>query len=80
LRDAITRDFGSYERWRSEFVAMGKALGGGSGWVLLSWSENYGQLAQQAGQVTAPTNAAATYRKFLPRRQSTHDTKLPLQR
>src|SRR4030088_1675125 len=37
LRAALARDFGSYERWRSEFVAMGKALGGGSGWVLLSW-------------------------------------------
>ena len=38
LRDALVRDFGSYERWRSEFIAMGKALGGGSGWVLLTWS------------------------------------------
>jgi Fe-Mn family superoxide dismutase len=36
LRDALARDFGSLERWRSEFTAMGKALGGGSGWVLLS--------------------------------------------
>src|SRR6201987_5171012 len=25
LRDAIARDFGSFERWRTEFVAMGKA-------------------------------------------------------
>jgi hypothetical protein len=38
LRDALARDFGSYERWRAEFIAMGKALGGGSGWVLLTWS------------------------------------------
>ena len=38
LREALARDFGSYERWRSEFIAMGKALGGGSGWVLLTWS------------------------------------------
>src|SRR5947209_13080283 len=38
LADALARDFGSFERWRAEFVAMGKALGGGSGWVLLSWS------------------------------------------
>ena len=29
LRAALARDFGSYERWRSEFLAMGKALGGG---------------------------------------------------
>jgi len=33
LRDALARDFESFERWRSEFVAMGKALGGGSGWA-----------------------------------------------
>ncbi len=38
LKEALARDFGSYERWRSEFVGMGKALAGGSGWVLLSWS------------------------------------------
>src|SRR5213594_534534 len=34
LTTAIARDFGSLERWRAEFVAMGKALAGGSGWVL----------------------------------------------
>src|ERR1700692_920187 len=33
LREALTRDFGSYQRWHAEFTAMGKALGGGSGWV-----------------------------------------------
>jgi Fe-Mn family superoxide dismutase len=38
LAAAIARDFGSVERWRAEFTAMGKAEGGGSGWVLLSWS------------------------------------------
>ena len=36
LAEAIARDFGSLARWRAEFVAMGKALGGGSGWVLLT--------------------------------------------
>jgi Fe-Mn family superoxide dismutase len=38
LADAIARDFGSMDRWRSEFVAMGKAQGGGSGWVILTYS------------------------------------------
>src|SRR6201988_4170008 len=33
LIDAITRDFGGLDRWRAEFSAMGKAQGGGSGWV-----------------------------------------------
>ncbi len=38
LADAIARDFGSLDRWRAEFSAMGKAEGGGSGWVLLTYS------------------------------------------
>jgi Fe-Mn family superoxide dismutase len=38
LADAIARNFGSADRWRAEFVAMGKAEGGGSGWVLLAWT------------------------------------------
>jgi len=37
LAHAIERDFGSVDRWRKEFAAMGKALGGGSGWVLLCY-------------------------------------------
>jgi Fe-Mn family superoxide dismutase len=47
LSDVIKRDFASLERWRSEFVAMGKALGGGSGWVLLTYSHRDGQLINQ---------------------------------
>jgi Fe-Mn family superoxide dismutase len=38
LGAAIERDFGSMDRWAQEFSAMGRALGGGSGWVLLTWS------------------------------------------
>lgn len=38
LSEAIGRDFGSFDRWRAEFTAMGKAEGGGSGWVILSYS------------------------------------------
>lgn len=47
LAAALARDFGSVERWRAEFIAMGKALGGGSGWVLLSWSPRHGRLVNQ---------------------------------
>ena len=46
IQEALTRDFGSIERWHAEFVAMAKALGGGSGWVLLSWSPT-GRLVNQ---------------------------------
>jgi Fe-Mn family superoxide dismutase len=47
LADAITRDFGSMARWRAEFSAMGKAEGGGSGWVILSYSPRDGRLVNQ---------------------------------
>jgi Fe-Mn family superoxide dismutase len=39
LAQAIDRDFGGFERWRAEFVGMGKALGGGSGWVILAYDK-----------------------------------------
>jgi superoxide dismutase, Fe-Mn family len=45
LGEAIARDFGAIERWRAEFIAMGKALGGGSGWVVLTRSPRDGRLS-----------------------------------
>jgi superoxide dismutase, Fe-Mn family len=47
LADAIARDFGSLDRWRAEFAAMGKAEGGGSGWVILSYSPRDKRLVNQ---------------------------------
>ena len=47
MGEALARDFGSVERWRAEFAAMGKALGGGSGWVLLTWSPRDRKLVNQ---------------------------------
>ncbi len=47
LAEAIARDFGGLERWRAEFVAMGKAEGGGSGWVILSYSPRDKRLVNQ---------------------------------
>ena len=44
---ALSASFGSAQRWRDEFVAMGKALGGGSGWVLLSFQPRDGALVNQ---------------------------------
>ena len=60
LRDALARDFGSYERWRAEFIAMGKALGGGSGWVLLSWSPRDRKLVNQWASDHCHTLAGGT--------------------
>jgi Fe-Mn family superoxide dismutase len=60
LLNAINRDFGSYERWRAEFIAMGKALGGGSGWVLLSWSPRNNKLVNQWASDHCHTLAGGT--------------------
>ena len=35
---ALARDFGSLDRWKAEFAATGKALAGGSGWVILAYA------------------------------------------
>lgn len=47
LAEAIARDFGSVDRWRAQFAAMGKAEGGGSGWVILSYSPRDKRLVNQ---------------------------------
>src|SRR5437763_7204 len=60
LRDALVRDFGCYERWRAEFIAMGKALGGGSGWVLLMWSPRDKKLVNQWASDHCHTLASST--------------------
>lgn len=47
LRVALARAFGSVEKWQIQFAAMGKALGGGSGWVLLTYSHRDTKLVNQ---------------------------------
>ena len=47
LAEALAHDFGSVDRWRSDFVAMANALGGGSGWVVLVYVSRDGRLVNQ---------------------------------
>jgi Fe-Mn family superoxide dismutase len=47
MSQTLANDFGSLERWRAEFRAMGYALGGGSGWVLLTYVPRDGRLINQ---------------------------------
>ena len=47
MTEILARDFGSLDRWRAEFRAMGYALGGGSGWVLLTYIPRDGRLINQ---------------------------------
>jgi Fe-Mn family superoxide dismutase len=52
LRDALVRDFG--------FVAMGKAMGGGSGWVQLTHSHRDRKLMNQWAADHTHSTAGAT--------------------
>jgi len=47
MAQALAEQFGSLERWRAEFRAMGYALGGGSGWVILAYVPRDGRLINQ---------------------------------
>ena len=57
MASALARDFGSEQRWRDEFVAMGNALSGGPGWVLLTYVPRdrrlINQYASEHGQAVA---------------------------
>ena len=43
----IERDFASIARWQAEFSGIAKALGGGSGWVLLQYTHRDKRLVNQ---------------------------------
>jgi len=60
LAAQIKQDFGGLDQWAAQFAAMGKAMGGGSGWVLLAWSPRDGKLlntwaADHSGNVAGAT-------------------------
>lgn len=38
LAQALSRDFGSLDRWKAEFVGIGKSLASGTGWVILAYA------------------------------------------
>lgn len=44
IASALARDFGSVDRWRREFIALGEALGNNAGWVLLTYLPRDGRL------------------------------------
>jgi Fe-Mn family superoxide dismutase len=60
LSVALSRDFGSVERWRAEFTALAKALGGGSGWAILAWSSREGRLVNHCAADHTQLLAGAT--------------------
>jgi Fe-Mn family superoxide dismutase len=47
MSPVLARDFGSVMRWKDEFIAMGNALAGGSGWVVLVYLPRDRRLVNQ---------------------------------
>ena len=60
LAQALERDFGSHAKWAAEFSSTAKALGGGSGWVLLTWSARDRKLVNQWAGDHSQTLAGST--------------------
>jgi len=60
LAAAIERDFGSFDAWCRRFAACGRALAGGSGWVVLVRENRGGRLAIQWSADHAMGFAGAT--------------------
>jgi Fe-Mn family superoxide dismutase len=44
LQQALAKDFGSFDAWEQDFRATSNALGGGSGWTILSFNFRDGKL------------------------------------
>jgi Fe-Mn family superoxide dismutase len=49
MAEAMTRDFGSVDRWRQEFIALATGLSEGAGWLLLSYVPQHGRLINHSG-------------------------------
>jgi Fe-Mn family superoxide dismutase len=47
MTEVLARDFGSLDRWRAEFSAMGYALSGSAGWVVLTYLPRDRRLVNQ---------------------------------
>jgi Fe-Mn family superoxide dismutase len=58
--DAVSRDFGSLERWQAEFGISAKGQTGGSGWVVLAYSPRDKRLYNHVlgGDEAAPASSA----------------------
>ena len=47
MSNILTQGFGSVEAWKADFVKTAKSLGGGSGWVILSYIKDNNLLINQ---------------------------------
>jgi len=56
-RALLSRAFGDFDRWESEFRRVAAGLGGGSGWTILGYNRHFGTLENywQADHMHNPT-------------------------
>jgi Fe-Mn family superoxide dismutase len=47
MAEALTRDFGSVDRWRQEFIALASGLANDAGWAVLTYVPRDGRLINQ---------------------------------
>jgi len=57
IAHALTRDFGSVDRWRQQFIAMAEALAGDAGWILVTWVPRDGRLINHSASDQAESIA-----------------------
>jgi Fe-Mn family superoxide dismutase len=60
-KEILAKDFRSYERWRAEFRALGNAVAGQGGWVVLSYLPREGRLLNQFSADDAQSLAGAVH-------------------
>jgi Fe-Mn family superoxide dismutase len=56
---ALSASFGSVERWREAFVALGRATNDSAGWLLLSFQPSDGRLVNHRATDDTPATAAS---------------------
>lgn len=59
LAQALSRDFGSLDRWQAEFVGTAKSLASGTGWVILAYAPRDKRLFNYRAENDSMAPAAA---------------------
>jgi Fe-Mn family superoxide dismutase len=59
LAQALSRDFGSLDRWAAEFAGIGKSLAAGTGWVILAYAPREKRLFNHRAETDSMAPAGA---------------------
>jgi len=59
LAQAVSRDFGSLDRWKAEFAGIGKSLASGTGWVITAYAPREKRLFNYRAETDSMAPAGA---------------------